>query len=243
MGHAASVPVPHAPRPPVLDGRRRPARLGPRSRETAAAPGRRRASEVADAPRRSKEKGLSSERIFEYFDANGDGKITKAEFKTGLYNLDPIRFKLTDTQIDQLVALFDKDGDGEVDMDGACAAPSPPRRSARTLEPLGNDRAPFAPRRVQELLLQHEKPRLEGREAAQITRVGRLREFGRLEGPGRRRRRARRRRGRGARGSRRRGRGAAGDVSFGRPPERAASLARRVMTPRSCAGARTRRPS
>ena len=35
----------------------------------------------------------------------------------GLYNLDKIRFKLEDDQIDELVRLFDKDGDGQVDMD------------------------------------------------------------------------------------------------------------------------------
>ena len=66
---------------------------------------------------------MTSEKIFEYFDANGDGSLSAEEFKTGLYNLDKIRFKLSDNQVGQLVVLFDKDGDGNVDMEGASPRP------------------------------------------------------------------------------------------------------------------------
>lgn len=63
----------------------------------------------------SREKGMSADKIFSYFDKNNDGNISAEEFKNGLYQLNPLLFDLkTDQEIQTVVDMFDKDGDGSV---------------------------------------------------------------------------------------------------------------------------------
>ena len=64
----------------------------------------------------AKEKGKTADQIFKYFDKDGDSRITPDEFKKGLEELDPMRFKMTDEEMTELVKQFDKDQDGTVDM-------------------------------------------------------------------------------------------------------------------------------
>lgn len=64
----------------------------------------------------AKEKGKTAEQIFKYFDKDGDARITPDEFKRGIEELDPMRFKMSDEEMDGLVKKFDKDQDGTVDM-------------------------------------------------------------------------------------------------------------------------------
>ena len=59
-----------------------------------------------------KETGLDLEAAFKAFDVDGDGTVTPDEFRTGLRSL---QLKLTAEQIEEVVDLIDKDGDGNLD--------------------------------------------------------------------------------------------------------------------------------
>lgn len=63
-------------------------------------------------PRRMDAKEL--QRIFEMFDKNGDGKITKSELSD---SLDRMGIYVDEQELDLMIARFDKDCDGCVDID------------------------------------------------------------------------------------------------------------------------------
>ncbi|KAJ1459361.1 hypothetical protein M885DRAFT_511269 [Pelagophyceae sp. CCMP2097] len=64
----------------------------------------------------SKQKAMTADSIFSFFDIDADGTITKDEFNQGLKNLDPMLFTVTEAELQEIVKLFDKDGDGKVDV-------------------------------------------------------------------------------------------------------------------------------
>ena len=58
------------------------------------------------------------QKAFAMFDTNGDGVISRKEFREGLALLDEMVFhQLTNGQIDQLFDVFDKDHSGHIDKD------------------------------------------------------------------------------------------------------------------------------
>lgn len=65
----------------------------------------------------AKERGLSSEAIFKFFDGSKDDQITSDEFKSALASLDKQRLDLSDDEIEEIVAIFDKNGDRKISMD------------------------------------------------------------------------------------------------------------------------------
>mmetsp|Transcript_22202 Transcript_22202/g.79144 ORF Transcript_22202/g.79144 Transcript_22202/m.79144 type:complete len:307 (-) Transcript_22202:32-952(-) len=65
----------------------------------------------------AKEKAMTADQIFKYFDTDGNGKITAIEFKAAFESLDKARFNMTDEEITALVQTFDNDGDGYVSME------------------------------------------------------------------------------------------------------------------------------
>jgi hypothetical protein len=56
--------------------------------------------------------GVTLERAFRAFDENGDGVIDHGEFERGLRSLGA---KLSEEQLNDLIAMLDKDGDGSID--------------------------------------------------------------------------------------------------------------------------------
>ena len=65
------------------------------------------------------EKGLSVVEAFRHFDADGNGSISRAEFEAGLSKLgifDDSKMKDWRKQIPQVIAKFDKDGDGDLQL-------------------------------------------------------------------------------------------------------------------------------
>ena len=57
------------------------------------------------------------DQAFRMFDNNGDGYIDARELRHLLTNLGE---KLTDTEVDEMIAEVDIDGDGKVDYRGQC---------------------------------------------------------------------------------------------------------------------------
>lgn len=51
--------------------------------------------------------------IFAIFDKNGDGHISRSELKTAMKRLNE---KFSDSEMDQIIAQADMDGDGEVNF-------------------------------------------------------------------------------------------------------------------------------
>lgn len=64
----------------------------------------------------AKESGMTTLKIFKLFDLDGSGTIEPAEFKAALERLDSDVFRCSDEEVAALVAEFDADGDGHVDM-------------------------------------------------------------------------------------------------------------------------------
>ncbi|CAH1795516.1 unnamed protein product [Owenia fusiformis] len=66
--------------------------------------------------------------LFKKFDKNGDWKITKKEFRDGMRS---IKVPLTEAQLEQLMATYDKDGDGSVDFGEMALVDAELRRKAK----------------------------------------------------------------------------------------------------------------
>eukprot|EP00752_Nemacystus_decipiens_P002760 g2578.t1 len=66
---------------------------------------------------RAKEKGMSAERLFEHFAPDGEASVTPAMFETALRKLGQRAFDLDEMELEHLVATFDTDGNGTVELD------------------------------------------------------------------------------------------------------------------------------
>ena len=65
----------------------------------------------AELRRLFKQQRLKMRDAFDDFDIDGDGVVTPGEFRAGLASL---RLGLTDDQVDDILRIVDKDGDGQI---------------------------------------------------------------------------------------------------------------------------------
>ncbi|CAN0382584.1 unnamed protein product [Ascophyllum nodosum] len=84
---------------------------------------------------RAKEKGMSAERLFEYFAPNGETSVTPDMFEAGLRTLGRQTFDLDAVELDHLVSTLDSNGSGTIELDDfmtfCLSIPSLPWRAER----------------------------------------------------------------------------------------------------------------
>ena len=59
-------------------------------------------------------------RAFNEFDKNGDGYISRKEFKNVMRRQKGTFYGIGEKQLDAMIAAYDKNGDGKIDYDEFC---------------------------------------------------------------------------------------------------------------------------